>query len=290
MSDNIQKTELSEEKKRIASLLRQNVDELDFSVRTLNCLKAANISTVGDLVQYQESDLLQLRNMGKNSQIEIEEKIHSMGLSFGMETESYLPEHLFPFVRKGICQEIKEKDLLGEPTDDETLCRERASIEITAKIAAGISENDIDPQKIENEKNFQANETVISEIKSIKIVGPGDILSINSNAVMNVSPANGDDSFSRDYYPYIEFWDADFAWRYTPAAAKDEMLRPWIALVTCETSKCDIQKNKNGQDVVTFKVSDDSEYKAILLYKCIAINIKIKSESEEKEKKKEKFY
>ena len=263
MSDIIQRKETSEEKKRIAALLRQNISELDFSVRTQNCLKGANITTVGSLVQFQESDLLQVRNMGKKSLSEIDEKIKSMGLSLGMNVESYLPEYLFPFVRKGISQEIKQKDLLGESAGDEPLYRERASIEITAKIAAGISENDIDPQKKEEEKKFQENGTVISEIKPIKIVGPGDVLSINSNAVMNVSPANGDEGFSRDYYPYIEFWDPDFAWRYTPAAAKDEKLRPWIALVTCETSKCDIQKNTSGQDLVTFKISGDSEYKAI---------------------------
>lgn len=263
MSDIIQRKETSEEKKRIADLLRQNISELDFTIRTQNCLKGANIMTVGSLVQFQESDLLQVRNMGKKSLSEIDEKIKSMGLSLGMNVEAYLPEYLFPFVRKGISQEIKQKDLLGESAGDEPLYRERASIEITAKIAAGISENDIDPQKKEEEKKIQENGTVISEIKPIKIVGPGDVLSINSNAVMNVSPANGDEGFSRDYYPYIEFWDPDFAWRYTPAAAKNEKLRPWIALVVCETSKCDIQKNKNGQNLVTFKISDDDEYKAI---------------------------
>ena len=57
------------------------IEELDFSVRTYNCLKKANILTIGDLCQISESDLMQIRNFGKKSLTEVKEKLASLGLS-----------------------------------------------------------------------------------------------------------------------------------------------------------------------------------------------------------------
>ncbi|BDI31337.1 DNA-directed RNA polymerase subunit alpha [Capsulimonas corticalis] len=57
------------------------IEELDFSVRTYNCLKKANILTIGDLIQISESDLMQIRNFGKKSLTEVREKLSSLGLS-----------------------------------------------------------------------------------------------------------------------------------------------------------------------------------------------------------------
>lgn len=56
------------------------IEELDFSVRTYNCLKKANILTIGDLLQITESDLMQIRNFGKKSLTEVKEKLSSLGL------------------------------------------------------------------------------------------------------------------------------------------------------------------------------------------------------------------
>lgn len=57
------------------------IEELDFSVRTYNCLKKANILTIGDLVQYSEADLMNIRNFGKKSLTEVREKLAMLGLS-----------------------------------------------------------------------------------------------------------------------------------------------------------------------------------------------------------------
>ncbi len=57
------------------------IEELDFSVRTYNCLKKANILTIGDLIQNTETDLMQIRNFGKKSLVEVREKLASLGLS-----------------------------------------------------------------------------------------------------------------------------------------------------------------------------------------------------------------
>ncbi len=57
------------------------IEELDFSVRTYNCLKKANILTIAELVQYTESDLMQIRNFGRKSLTEVREKLSQLGLS-----------------------------------------------------------------------------------------------------------------------------------------------------------------------------------------------------------------
>jgi DNA-directed RNA polymerase subunit alpha len=68
--------------------LKMPISELELSVRSANCLKEANIKTIGELVQLTEQELLQHRNFGKKSLNELVEILKSMGLSFGME----LPE------------------------------------------------------------------------------------------------------------------------------------------------------------------------------------------------------
>ena len=64
--------------------------DMDLSVRALNCLKAADVETLGDLVSYNKNDLLKFRNFGKKSLTELEELVISKGLSFGMNVSKYL--------------------------------------------------------------------------------------------------------------------------------------------------------------------------------------------------------
>ncbi|MCS7082427.1 MAG: DNA-directed RNA polymerase subunit alpha [Bacteroidetes bacterium] len=78
------------EVQRIRNLLRMSVDELELSVRAQNCLKAANIRTIADLVQYDEKRMLSFRNFGKKSLAEIVEALRERGLSFGMDVRRYL--------------------------------------------------------------------------------------------------------------------------------------------------------------------------------------------------------
>jgi DNA-directed RNA polymerase subunit alpha len=62
---------------------------MDLSVRALNCLKAAEVETLGELVQYQRSDLLKFRNFGKKSLTELDELIEKKNLTFGMNVGKY---------------------------------------------------------------------------------------------------------------------------------------------------------------------------------------------------------
>ena len=70
-------------------LLKQKLVDLDLSVRALNCLKAADVETLGDLVQYNKTDLLKFRNFGKKSLTELEELLASLNLSFGTDISRY---------------------------------------------------------------------------------------------------------------------------------------------------------------------------------------------------------
>ncbi len=80
------------ERNRLRKILLTPVDELELSVRAHNCLKAANIKTLGELVQLQESELLKFRNFGRKSLAELSEVVEICGLEFGMNVESYLKE------------------------------------------------------------------------------------------------------------------------------------------------------------------------------------------------------
>jgi DNA-directed RNA polymerase subunit alpha len=84
--------EVDEEVKRIRELLAQPVDELDLSVRSHNCLKAASIKTIGDLVRREEDEMLKFRNFGRKSLQELIEVLDERGLEFGMDVEEYLEE------------------------------------------------------------------------------------------------------------------------------------------------------------------------------------------------------
>ena len=77
---------------RMRQLLKQQLVDQNLSVRALNCLKAANVETIGDLVKYNKSDLLKFRNFGKKSLSELDDLLESLNLSFGMDISKYKVE------------------------------------------------------------------------------------------------------------------------------------------------------------------------------------------------------
>jgi DNA-directed RNA polymerase subunit alpha len=82
--------EVDEELERMRELLARNVEELELSVRSANCLKAANIQSIGQLVTKSESEMLQYRNFGRKSLKEISEILEGMGLHWGMDVKAIL--------------------------------------------------------------------------------------------------------------------------------------------------------------------------------------------------------
>ena len=85
-------SEVDSEKEKMRELMGRSVDELELSVRSSNCLKNANIKSIGDLVQKSESEMLKYRNFGRKSLNEIKEILTEMGLSLGMKIEGAASE------------------------------------------------------------------------------------------------------------------------------------------------------------------------------------------------------
>ena len=82
--------EIDEDALRIRKLLKMSVDELELSVRSHNCLKAANIKTIGDLVHRDEQEMLKFRNFGRKSLTELNKILEERGLQFGMNIDKFL--------------------------------------------------------------------------------------------------------------------------------------------------------------------------------------------------------
>ena len=81
--------EFDEDILHMRQLLKTKLTEQDLSVRALNCLKAAEVETLGELVRFQRSDLLKFRNFGKKSLSELDELLESLNLHFGMDVAKY---------------------------------------------------------------------------------------------------------------------------------------------------------------------------------------------------------
>jgi DNA-directed RNA polymerase subunit alpha len=81
--------EFDEEILHMRQMLKTKLVDMDLSVRALNCLKAADVETLGDLVQYNRNDLLKFRNFGKKSLTELDDLLSGMNLNFGMDISKY---------------------------------------------------------------------------------------------------------------------------------------------------------------------------------------------------------
>ncbi len=81
--------EFDEEVLHMRQLLKTKLVDMDLSVRALNCIKAADVETLGDLVQYNKIDLLKFRNFGKKSLTELDDLLESLNLSFGTDISKY---------------------------------------------------------------------------------------------------------------------------------------------------------------------------------------------------------
>jgi DNA-directed RNA polymerase subunit alpha len=81
--------EFDEELMKMRQLLKTRLQDMDLSVRALNCLKAAEVDTLGDLVKYSKNDLLKFRNFGKKSLTELDQLLDGMNLNFGLDITKY---------------------------------------------------------------------------------------------------------------------------------------------------------------------------------------------------------
>jgi DNA-directed RNA polymerase, alpha subunit, bacterial and chloroplast-type len=89
LSDTESGEDFDEEVLHMRQLLKTKLVDMDLSVRALNCLKSADVETLGELVQYNKADLLKFRNFGKKSLTELDELLENLNLSFGMDIAKY---------------------------------------------------------------------------------------------------------------------------------------------------------------------------------------------------------
>ncbi len=85
-------SEIDEEVLRIRNELKRSIDELELSVRSYNCLQAAEIKNISDLVSKEEQEMLRYKNFGRKSLTELNEKLAELGLHFGMDIDKYMSE------------------------------------------------------------------------------------------------------------------------------------------------------------------------------------------------------
>lgn len=126
-----------------------------------------------------------------------------------------------PWLRQGIASRINSDESFGELDGD---LQTRATVDFRLSIdAVPVGGNAYESTGEENDI-----------VQRIQIFGPGEVIGIERSAIVKTEPDPGITDFEPNYMPYIEFYEEDFNWRYTPARAKDGKLRPWLTLLVLE--------------------------------------------------------
>lgn len=99
--------------------------------------------------------------------------------------------------------------------------------------------------------------------KQIEIYGPGDIIGIDSKAIIKNEPHNWITNFEPNYLPYVDFYDEDFPWRYTPNAAADERLTPWLTLVVLTEEEFEDGKNILNRPLSYITLTETTEAEVV---------------------------
>ena len=120
----------------------------------------------------------------------------------------------FPWLRQGLANQVKA------PASADA---KRGQITVTLKVSGeGLTEPP--DQKVD---------------KQIEIYGPGDIVGIDPKAIIKTEPRNWITNFETNYLPYVDFYDEDFPWRYTPNAPDGDRLVPWLSLIVLTDEEFD---------------------------------------------------
>jgi len=147
-----------------------------------------------------------------------------------------LPTYSFlPWLRTGVANSITQ-------ADGDASVKVRATLPLDVTVTA-------------NQLDGSSTTQVVH--RDVSLFGPGDIVGIDSRAIVKVDPRNWITNFESNYFPYIEFYDEDFPWRYVPAMADSakHRLRPWIALVVLKESEFIDGKNVQGKPLPYFDLA-----------------------------------
>lgn len=143
----------------------------------------------------------------------------------------------YPYVRQGIAANIEQKDNFNNKSKLKK-GGGRATYSAAIKLTATPVADNESAETIEQEKQ-----------KRISMFGPGEVIGINRRAIIRTEPRNNITNFEPHHLAFIDFYDEDFPWRYTPASPlgeqkKEARLRPWLVLVICEE-----QQKGDGWDI-----------------------------------------
>ena len=154
--------------------------------------------------------------------------------------DSVLASYSFlPWVRQGLGNEILEADFLGNAIPNNASI-ERPEITVTTKVKASKGETS----------------QTHSITKTVKVQGPGDVLGINSNSIIRVHPKKGVTNYETNNLCYIEFYEEDLPWRFTPAKPVGNKLRPWLALIVLRENE--FEKSTGGTPTPFINITNDA--------------------------------
>lgn len=139
-----------------------------------------------------------------------------------------------PWLRRGLSSKLKEEDNFNDFSSAPPggWVTERPEVTIRVNIATKKEGTDLAPDHVE---------------QNIELVGPGDIIGIDKRIVVKTEPLNWITNFEPNYFPYIEFYEEDFPWRYSPASATGNKLRPWLTLIVLKEDEFEYDKATFGK-------------------------------------------
>lgn len=145
--------------------------------------------------------------------------------------------YILKYLRKGLISSVKEGSSV-------TKDNKRAQIDVNLKFQV----KNVNSGRVENK---------VLPGKKIELLGPADVKSLTSQAICRVSPVeSGDVRLNASYRPYMEFFEEDLPWRYTPFAPGDNNFYPWMRLIAVKTDECDVTF-RDGMKIVRINLTEE---------------------------------
>ncbi|MXS83574.1 hypothetical protein [Nitrosomonas oligotropha] len=141
-----------------------------------------------------------------------------------------------PWLRQGVANNIQSADL-------DASVKTRASVAVSLNIKGSGGEG---------------GDVAAPVNKNVALYGPGDIIGIESRAIIKTEPLNWITNFEPNYLCHIEFYDEDFPWRYTPAAPAGARLRPWVTLIVLTEAEFADGGNISGKPLPFIDIKADA--------------------------------
>ena len=148
-----------------------------------------------------------------------------------------LPEYTFiPWLRRGVAAEISAPDRLGANPETGPVGRATLPVELTLdRVQLGGGTGGALP----------------SVQREVAILSPGDVAAVKREAILRTQPADGALGVTPGELAYVEFYEEDFPWRYTPARPTASRLRPWLALLVLEPDEFELRERQGALPALT---------------------------------------